>query len=393
MIDVELVSNIYFWLWLAVVFVQTIVTFSAVGTCFKPKCRMLWFCTAGSFLCVGMLALANIFIGEHPFVKSSIMIAVPIMYSVYFSEGNSIKKTIFYLICLTVDSIIEVCVNLCIELWNLTDMASMGEYTLHRVMLTVFSLMIMVPVKYCAARILAVFTVLSVANIIYLHYIADIEERNRLVLRLRGMEYAHQLEAEHYTRIEEKRYELAKLRHDFRNEISAVKKLISTGNHDSAQELLSDIEKTLNDTSESKYCSVPVIDAVMTEKERMLSENGISFEHSITVAGAEAVQSMHLCSIFANLMDNAIKANLKIEDSSARYINLVSKIKGGAITIKCENPVKASEVIPEPSKSSGYGLKILSDIASLYDGRFSISSDNGICTAAVTLNLNCNSEQ
>lgn len=430
----ELLSNIYFWMWLAVVFVQTVVTFSAIGICFKPKHKMLRFCAEGAFICVLALTLTTVLVGEYPIVKTLIMIGIPIVYSVFCSEGSGVKKTIFYLICLTVDSIIEVGVNLILELSGF-EMASMGEFTLQRVMLTVFSLMAMVPIKYVAARLwcrmvnkdtygigrfyllfpvcqilvyyiliyenvygelaqeftltllLAVFTVLSAANVIYLHYISDIEQNNRLILQLRDMEYAHKLEAEHYTRIEEKRYELAKLRHDFRNELSAVKKLISTGSSESARELIDDLERTLDSTAEYKYCSVPVIDAVVSEKEDIISRNDIRFEHSITVAGAENVQPVHLCSIFANLMDNAIKANLEIEDG--RYISLASRIRGGTITVKCENPVSGKAAVPAPSRSTGYGLKILNDIASKYDGRFSVSAENGVCTAVVTLNLMC----
>ncbi|MBQ8825559.1 MAG: sensor histidine kinase, partial [Oscillospiraceae bacterium] len=241
--------------------------------------------------------------------------------------------------------------------------------------------------EFTLTLLLAVFTVLSAANVIYLHYISDIEQNNRLILQLRDMEYAHKLEAEHYTRIEEKRYELAKLRHDFRNELSAVKKLISTGSSESARELIDDLERTLDSTAEYKYCSVPVIDAVVSEKEDIISRNDIRFEHSITVAGAENVQPVHLCSIFANLMDNAIKANLEIEDG--RYISLASRIRGGTITVKCENPVSGKAAVPAPSRSTGYGLKILNDIASKYDGRFSVSAENGVCTAVVTLNLMC----
>ena len=433
----EYLSNVYFWMWMVVIFIQTVVTFSAIGTCFKPRKSTVQFSIFGASVCVAVLFMLIVFVGEYPLVKVCAMIILPAVCALFFTSGDLVRKGIFYILCLTIDYFLEVGIYFIMEVSGMGSEVNVGEFTLNRVVMTVFSLMFQIPLKYSTAKMwcrfinkeegklggvflifpicqivvyyiliyenthaeigqeytlalmLAAFTVLSAANVVYLHYISDIEQNSRLMLQLRDMEYAHKLEAEHYTRIEEKRYELAKIRHDFRNELSAVKKLISTGSSETARELIDNLEKSLDNTAESRYCSVPVIDAVVSEKEELIAQNGIRFEHSISVDGADNVQPVHLCSIFANLLDNAVKANLEVENDDERYISLASFIKGGTITVRCENPVNGDSVIPMPAQSTGYGLKILNDIASKYDGRFSVSADNGICTAVITLNLMC----
>lgn len=429
-------ENLYFILWTLVVFIQNIITFFTVRKCFSSSIGIFGFSILGSAVYTLPLALIIRIFGENLTLKSAMLVILPSVYIILTCQGNNIKKIILYILCIAADSLIEVFIYFIMSVTDMPVDTKLNEFTLERVIMTVFSLMLMLPLKFfltglwnklvnkestglgnvflvfpfCQILVyfiiiyenlhdgidknmslilmLCSFIVMSVANIVYLHYISDTEEKNALRMKLRDMEYAHELEAAHYTGVEEKRYELAKLRHDLRNELSAVKNLISSGNSDNARELLNDIEKQLDATVECKYCSSPVIDAIISEKESALEKHGISFTHNIAINETDDIISpIHLCSIFGNLMDNAINANLDITDKSSRYIRLSSAVKGGILTIKSENPVDKSASVPSPLQSSGYGLKILHDIAEKYNGRFVISTADSVCTASVTLNL------
>ena len=68
-------------------------------------------------------------------------------------------------------------------------------------------------------------------------------------------------------------------------------------------------------------------------------------------------------------------------------IEIKAAQKHSIILISCKNPVpgNAKNRKLDPQKSSGYGLKILRDIAMQYNGSFDIEIADGICTAVIAI--------
>ena len=432
----EYLTNGYFWMWCIIVFLQTVVTMLAIAKGFDSKLKTPAFIFAGAFFCIIPMMAIILVTGEENWFKTVLMLFLPIIFTSLFTNGSKSKIVMFYAGCLVIDTIIELLLYFLVSVFALERNDDIGTFTGQRAMLTLFSLLIMTPIKFMYVKmwnriinkqsrkkgtalylifpiaqiivffvvifervhddidesfgfmlLLAAFIVLAISDMVYLHYIADIEKKNRLELELADMEYKHSIEAEHYKRIEERRYELAKIRHDLKNQLAAVRNMFESGNRDSANAMFDEIEKSLDATVETEYCSIPVINVVIAEKQAVLREQGIEFTASVSVDETGRVSQNHLCSIFANLIDNAVKANLELESGEKRYINLQTAYKGGVIAVKTVNPcVRDIEGNISPAESKGYGLKIIRDIAEKYDGRFSIETKNGVCTAVVTIN-------
>ncbi len=229
--------------------------------------------------------------------------------------------------------------------------------------------------------------IMIVSNVLFLKVISDFERKTALEQTLRDSEYTRSLEEKHYESIEAKRHETEEIRREIRLQISAVKELVAGGNTDGAEAIISGIESRLDLTREHEYCSVPVVNAVIGEKNSICANNGIDFSADISIDGLESVPKNQLCCIFSNLIDNAIKAVVPIDENDRRSISILGRRKGNFLIINCKNSV--AKTVPdgklEPSRSKGYGLKILRDIASHYNGRFDIEIINGICTATVML--------
>ena len=96
---------------------------------------------------------------------------------------------------------------------------------------------------------------------------------------------------------------------------------------------------------------------------------------------------MHLCSIFSNLMDNAINANLSLPSGRERYIRIIAHEKQGYIAVKTENPSDRRNGKLQPDRSMGYGLKILRDISESYDGDFSAECKDGECRCILSADM------
>ena len=172
---------------------------------------------------------------------------------------------------------------------------------------------------------------------------------------------------EHYRHIEAQRRHLNLLKHNFQNQISLISELLSDNQEEQAATLLNALTEQVNSTKEYPYCPSPIINAVLSGKERECQLSSIAFQAELQISTCDTIPASYLCSIFANLLDNAINACQKIDTASERYIHLTAKQAGDYLHIKVRNsslPPKA------PKVGHGFGQKILKDIADKYHGSF-----------------------
>ncbi|MDR1615398.1 MAG: GHKL domain-containing protein [Syntrophomonadaceae bacterium] len=93
---------------------------------------------------------------------------------------------------------------------------------------------------------------------------------------------------------------------------------------------------------------------------------------------------MHLCSIFGNLLDNAIDACRQKKGSDTPIIQLNSMVDGDYLFIKLVNP--SGKPVKTPVRGRGYGSsRILSDLACRYGGGYQSEHKDGVFTAVVSL--------
>lgn len=231
------------------------------------------------------------------------------------------------------------------------------------------------------------FFVLAVSNVIYLIFLSDIEKKKHLEREISALNYMRQIEEAHYSVIKEKQTEIAKIRHDIKNQLIVIKGLLKSGHSEEAAALIGGLETDINASKEKEYCSVPIINTILFEKEKSCVTEGIAFESDIDVYDTGCISQNHLCSIFSNLMDNAINecGRLSGED---KKIRITAAQKNGFISVRCENTAaERGHKIFKPSESKGCGLKILRDIANRYDGSFKCEINENKCLAEIIVNI------
>ena len=221
----------------------------------------------------------------------------------------------------------------------------------------------------------------GVSIVCLLYYVASLEKKAELEKELQDIHYTMELERAHYRTIQERREDLARIRHDFNNQLATVSLLIQSGEGSDAQSMLRQLGENIAATREEPYCSVPVINAVLTEKTALCKKEGIQLEVVLELPDTLTIDPLHLCSIFANLLDNAAKA---AKDTEAPTILLSYAVAGDYLFIKTINPSLPPKT---PDKGHGYGSKILKQLSAKYDGSYQTSYENGIFTAVVSLLL------
>lgn len=219
------------------------------------------------------------------------------------------------------------------------------------------------------------------AIVCLLYYVVSLEKKAELEKELQDIHYTMELEQAHYRTIQERREELARIRHDFNNQLAAVSLLIQSGENHDAQNMIRQLGENIAATQEEPYCSVSVINAVLIEKMAMCENESIRLEVELELPDALAIDPLHLCSIFTNLLDNAAEAAKRTEDST---ITLSSAVAGDYLFIKTVNPSLQPK---KPDKGHGYGSKILKQLSEKYDGGYQTSYEDGVFTAVVSLLL------
>lgn len=196
-------------------------------------------------------------------------------------------------------------------------------------------------------------------------------EQSRRDLSFRAMET--QFDQFQQILAEEKRD--AKFRHDLNNQLHTISVLYSTGDHTAA---LSHLQKLLRMTDRPRrqpFCGNPTINALLSQKAAICEAEQFPLDVQVSLLPDFSMDEMILCSIFGNILDNAIQACRKCAPSSAPDIRLRVSCQAGFLLVNCDNPLPDS---PTTEKHrSHWGLEILSDIAAQYQGRFDTCQKNG----------------
>jgi signal transduction histidine kinase len=220
------------------------------------------------------------------------------------------------------------------------------------------------------------------ANILLLIYTISQEKKTAAIEELRETRHKIELEKSHYEAVEKHREELDAIRKIFNEKLELIAVLARFGGDDEARESISAFAEKIDRTKENKYCVIPVINAVLSQKDSECRAAGIILSVDLILPDTLVVEPMHLCSILSNILDNAIAASLKVKSTDKPVIRLSSLTNGDYLFIKAVNPST------EPKKAApgrGYGLKIISELTKQYGGDFQSNYRDGIFTVVASL--------
>lgn len=221
-----------------------------------------------------------------------------------------------------------------------------------------------------------------VADLVLLAYTISQEKKVELEESLREIRNQRELEQLHYNEVERRREELHIIRDSFNRQLASAARYIDIGEEESARNLIRSLADEINNTKENPYCAIPVVNAVLTEKARECTELHIDLHVALELPPHITISQMHLCSIFSNLMDNAIEACKRLPQGTNPAIRLSAKRVGDYLLIKVINP---SKVPAKTLAGRGYGSRILSDLAAWYGGAYQGEYKNGVFTAITSI--------
>ena len=99
------------------------------------------------------------------------------------------------------------------------------------------------------------------------------------------------------------------LKHDMNNHLSAALMLLNEGRTEEAREYLKSLTEAADDLSLTKSTGIWALDMILWNKITLAREKNINLRIQLNDEYSEIIQSDYeMCSIFANILDNAIEA-------------------------------------------------------------------------------------
>ncbi len=126
------------------------------------------------------------------------------------------------------------------------------------------------------------------------------------------------------------------------------------------------------------------------------AEDAIALTFDGAIPG-EGIANEDLCTILANLLDNAIEACRKLPATAERRIRVKGAGLNDTFLLHVENPTMLTAVpaktTKRDSRNHGIGLRNVTRVAKSYDGSVSCNVDNGVFSADVRLCLQQKTEE
>lgn len=160
---------------------------------------------------------------------------------------------------------------------------------------------------------------------------------------------------------------------EYREGISKIHEMISLGNIEDAKKILFEDMESLTNYGTESLCENTYVNAIVSAKKRLCKEKGIKTSFSIEVPRDVRIDSLDICTVIGNVLDNAINACVasKIKEKN---IDMFVGMQGEYLVLKESNTAdRYSQVVDNRRKH--YGKKIIKEHVDYYFGTVSSEWD------------------
>lgn len=194
----------------------------------------------------------------------------------------------------------------------------------------------------------------------------------------------------------ESQEETRAFRHDIKNELTMLSVLMKEKRFEEAESSLNDMLGSVCELSPRIVTGDDMLDSLISSKLHDLEQRHIETEVKGVLEGGLDWKPIDICSVFANAIDNAAEACMKLPEGSGRYIRINFRKTEMQRVITIKNPT-AEEVdtaalnsgrhqTSKPDKERhGFGVRNIRRTVEKYGGMLSFSCENRVFTLTIVL--------
>lgn len=219
-------------------------------------------------------------------------------------------------------------------------------------------------------------------NVYLVYFVEQIAKSYREKYKYSLIQCQCQVQLEHYIEISKKYEESRKMLHDIKKHLATLNALQSNKS-DQAKEYSSLIEKNVDLLFNGFRCSNNILSIIMSQKISAAENEMIKVNTKVEDILFDFVDDLDMTAIFANLWDNAIEVNLKVE-TSERFINVIIGRVNDFIVISFENSFngvikkKNGNLLSTKEKHEGIGVSIIKSSIEKYNGTIAMVHDEKV---------------
>ena len=185
------------------------------------------------------------------------------------------------------------------------------------------------------------------------------------------------------------RYDRTKsFRHDIRNHIAVVKKLLQSGKIEEAVSYIEDMDDMAEKMSFPCSTNNPVVDILVGNKLGIAQSMGIDVDCSLLLPYPCDLKDIDICIVLSNALDNAIQAVKSLDAGLEKYIHVSGRIQGDFLMMEIENSFQGKGAFKK-----GTGLSNVKKVAEKYGGAMSIETKENVFVLHVLLILSLHPER
>lgn len=213
-------------------------------------------------------------------------------------------------------------------------------------------------------------------------FLLEYELRSRLLEKQLDRQLLHYKSYQKYTE------SFRAFKHDYKNMMTSVKSLLSSGEYEKAERMLDTIHDTMQQqvSVHKSYSNHLILDAVLQDAANVCAEESIRFSALVYIPDQLFIEDIDLVRIFSNLIDNAAEACLKVS-ASDRFITVSCSVnqENGWITIEISNSYNGEVIMLKDALQTtkadkaihGIGMTIIREIVARLGGVMQILPNKG----------------
>jgi sensor histidine kinase regulating citrate/malate metabolism len=207
----------------------------------------------------------------------------------------------------------------------------------------------------------------------------------------RTAEFQRRLAENHIAEVQNIYREMRGWRHDYHNHIQTIKSYIALGHLDKLEGYLNELDADLTKVDQIIKSGNVVIDAILNSKLSLAAVREIRVTAKAAVPPKLAVNEIDLCVLIGNLLDNAMEACAKLDDSAARFIRVYMDVKHEQLYLSITNSTAkrpkrlGSRYVSEKHGFHGLGLTRADRIVEKCGGWLKRRDEDGVFSTEIML--------
>lgn len=205
-------------------------------------------------------------------------------------------------------------------------------------------------------------------------------------------QYMLKAQSDYFDGLKKDQEKVRKFRHDARAHITALQKYLDEGNIEKMQEYLACMKKQVEIDKAKKYTCNMATDAVINDQANVMKDKNIKFQYEGCPKIREDISDYDLCTIFYNLLKNAVEGCEKVE-ADEKGIDVKVSNSGEQLLIRVENDTIVKDKIIDGDmfttkkdiKNHGFGMKSIRAVVNKYNGFYSNKIEDGKFVAFIAL--------